>query len=35
MLFNKKNRKKIQTFWTVICILVIASMILLYTPFFR
>jgi len=32
MLFHKKNKKLINTVWTVICVLVIAGMILLYLP---
>jgi hypothetical protein len=35
MLFHgKKQRKFIQGVWTVIAVLVIVSMILLYTPIF-
>jgi competence protein ComGC len=32
MLFNPKNKKKIQIIWGVLVVLVIASMILLYLP---
>ena len=32
MLFEKKNKKKFQTVWTVICVLVIIGMIALYLP---
>jgi len=35
MLFNKKHQKKIQTAWAVVSILIIVSMILLYSPIFR
>jgi len=35
MLFNPKHRKKLQIVWSVVVILVIVSMILLYTPIFR
>ena len=32
MLFNPKHRKKITMVWTVLCVLIIISMILLYIP---
>ncbi len=35
MLFNKKHQKKIQVIWAVVSLLIIVSMILLYSPFFR
>ena len=35
MLLDKKNRKKIQIVWTILCVMIIISMILLYTPIFR
>ncbi len=34
MLFNKKHQKKIQTIWVVLCVLIIVSMVLLYSPIF-
>lgn len=34
MLFGKKRQKTIQTVWTIIALLVIVSMVLLYSPFF-
>jgi hypothetical protein len=34
MLFDKNNNKKIKIVWTVLCVLVIASMLLLYMPAF-
>jgi len=33
-MFRKKDKKKIQVIWTVIGILVILSMVLLYSPIF-
>jgi predicted nucleic acid-binding Zn ribbon protein len=35
MLFNKKHQKKIQVAWAVVSVLIIVSMILLYSPMFR
>ncbi|KKT00853.1 MAG: hypothetical protein UW07_C0010G0037 [Candidatus Nomurabacteria bacterium GW2011_GWF2_43_8] len=35
MLFHKKHQKKIQAVWGVLSILIIISMILLYSPIFR
>ena len=35
MLFNKKHQKRIQTAWAIITVLIIISMILLYSPIFR
>lgn len=32
MLFDKKNKKIIKAFWTVIAVLVAISMIVLYIP---
>ena len=32
MLFQKKHQKKVQTVWTVVCVIIIISMILLYVP---
>jgi len=34
MLFNKKHQKKIQIVWAVVGVLIIISMILLYSPIF-
>jgi len=35
MFFNKKHQKKIQVIWAVVCVLIIVSMILLYSPIFQ
>jgi hypothetical protein len=35
MLFNKKSKGVINAIWTVVAVLIIASMILLYFPVFR
>jgi predicted nucleic acid-binding Zn ribbon protein len=35
MLFDKRHKKKVQFIWVVLCILIIVSMMLLYTPLFR
>ncbi len=32
MLFEKKNKKKFQKIWTIVCILVIVGIIALYLP---
>jgi competence protein ComGC len=32
MLFQKKHQKKIQLIWTIVVIVIIASMIMLYLP---
>ncbi|KKU70502.1 MAG: hypothetical protein UX94_C0005G0064 [Parcubacteria group bacterium GW2011_GWA2_47_21] len=32
MFFQNKHRKKINAIWAVLCVLIIISMILLYTP---
>jgi predicted nucleic acid-binding Zn ribbon protein len=34
MLFHKKTQKAAKMVWMVICVLIIISMILLYTPIF-
>jgi len=34
MLFHGKTKKAIGAVWVVLCILIIISMILLYTPIF-
>jgi len=35
MIFGKKNQKRMRAIWIVISILVVVSMILLYTPIFQ
>ncbi len=35
MLFERKNQKRFRMIWTIICALIIISMIILYTPIFR
>jgi hypothetical protein len=35
MLFHKRTKKIINAFWLVVAILVMISMVLLYTPFWR
>ena len=35
MLFNKKHQKKIQFAWAVVSVLIIISMIVLYSPILR
>ena len=35
ILLKRKHQKKIQVTWAVVCVLIIISMILLYTPIFR
>ena len=32
MLFDKRHKQKIKAVWYIICILIILSMVLLYTP---
>lgn len=34
MLFNKKHRRTVGIIWGVLCVLIIVSMVLLYTPIF-
>lgn len=34
MLFEKRHRKKVGIIWAVLCVLIIISMVLLYTPIF-
>gem|GEM_PF-1059736 len=35
MLFNKKHQKRLQVIWGILSILIILSMILLYSPIFK
>lgn len=35
MFFGKQNQKKIRIIWAVLSILIIISMIMLYTPIFK
>ena len=35
MLFDRRHKKKIQMTWTILCIVIIVSMILLYSPIFK
>ena len=32
MLFDRRHKKKVQTIWMVLVILIIVSMVLLYAP---
>ncbi|TSC68135.1 MAG: hypothetical protein G01um101472_142 [Parcubacteria group bacterium Gr01-1014_72] len=34
MLFEKKHQKKIKIVWAIVCILIIVSMVILYTPIY-
>lgn len=35
MLYNKKTKGVVRVVWTVVAVLVIISMVLLYTPIFN
>jgi len=35
MLFDKKTKKAIKTIWTIVAVLIILSMVMLYTPFWK
>jgi len=35
MFYNKKARKIIKTVWTIVAALIIISMVLLYSPFWK
>jgi hypothetical protein len=35
MLFDRRHKKKVQGIWVMLCVLLIVSMILLYSPVFQ
>lgn len=35
MLFDKRHKGKVKAVWIVLCVLIIISMVLLYTPFWQ
>lgn len=34
MLFNQKHKKKVSIIWSIICVFIIISMLLMYAPAF-
>jgi len=34
MIFNQKNKKKVSIVWSIICVFIILSMLLMYAPAF-